>query len=85
MSKDKNAQSIVSSDKNVAAQSLLSLHDNKIKDYEKQEIDTNIYFEELMMMLDGTVGHCRLKGDVTKLMCFLCCYRNFACLWVTID
>ena len=34
----------------------------------------------VMMMLDWTVGHCHLKGDVTKLMCLLCCYRLFACI-----
>ena len=33
----------------------------------------------LMMVLDWTVGHCHLKGVVTKLMCFLCFYRHFTC------
>ena len=40
---------------------------------------------QLMMLLVCTVGHCRLKGDVTKLMCLLCCYQHFACFRVTID
>ena len=57
MSMGKYSQLVVSSNEDVTAESLLSLHGNNIKDSVKQDIGTNMEFEAITPPIQRNLFH----------------------------
>ena len=67
MSKNKEYQLNVTSNKDVAAASLISLHDDNIKDYNKQEIVSNTEFEAIIPSIKNNSFHQHMMNFMNKL------------------
>ena len=58
---------VVGSNKDVAAASLLTLHDNNIEDFDKHDIFTNIEFEYIVTSIKKCLFHQPMIDFVNKL------------------
>ena len=66
MSKDTDSPSFVSINEDVAATLLIYLNENNNKDYEKQDIVTNTYFEAIVPLINKLFNQ-RLVYFVNKI------------------
>ena len=57
---------VFSNNEDVAAASLLTLHDNNIEEYDKQDIVTNTYFEAIVPLINKLFNQ-RLVYFVNKI------------------